>query len=70
MLTRLIISLRRFDSDLRYKMTMIKTTYSEKLKRNVIVCDSCGKGIEGNAYSSLEGKKGYECEKCSFKVEK
>lgn len=45
----------------------VKTIYSEKLQRNLIVCDSCGKGITGNAYSSLEAGKGFWCEKCQEK---
>lgn len=44
---------------------LTKTIWNDKLQRNLIVCDGCGNGITGNAYSSLEGKKGFECEKCN-----
>jgi hypothetical protein len=45
---------------------LVHTVYDEKLKRNLIICASCKKGIKGSAYSSLEKGKGLICEKCDI----
>ena len=44
--------------------TPLKTIYSEKLKRSLIVCVGCGKGITGTAYSSTKSGAGFKCEPC------